>query len=117
MTTIRDKKKKDELIKAVLALRNKDEAERFLRDLLTAEEIDEFGNRWSAARMLDRGVSYTTIRGKTGLSSATIARISKWLKKGKGGYRLMLNRLFKNHHHNSSLHHKGSGHSSGKELA
>ncbi len=92
-----DNKKTEGLIKAVLALRTKKEAKRFLRDLLTPEELDEFGNRWQAAQMLNKGISYTTIRGKTGLSSTTIARISLWLNRGMGGYKLILNRLFGHH--------------------
>jgi TrpR-related protein YerC/YecD len=93
-----DNKKTDALIEAVLALRNKTEAKKFLRDLLTAEEIIEFGNRWEAAQMLSNKISYTAIRGKTGLSPRTIARISSWLKDGLGGYQLMINRLGLHHH-------------------
>jgi len=95
-------KKTDALAKAVLALRNKAEAKKFLRDLLTEPELIEFGNRWQAARMLSDKISYTTIRGKTGLSPRTIARISNWVKNGMGGYRLMINRLSLHHHTPSS---------------
>jgi TrpR-related protein YerC/YecD len=95
-----DNKKTESLIEAVLALRNKGEAKKFLRDLLTEEEILEFGNRWQTAQMLSQNISYSTIRDKTGLSPRTIARISKWLNNGKGGYKLMINR-FNKHHHNS----------------
>ncbi len=42
------------------------------------------------------------IVSKTGLSSTTVARISKWLKKGMGGYKLMLARL-SNHHANPAF--------------
>jgi TrpR-related protein YerC/YecD len=101
-----DNSKTEQLIEAILALKNKDEARRFLRDLLTEAELVEFGNRWKAVRMLSENKSYTTIRGKTGLSSATIARISKWLREGMGGYQLMLNRLGL-HHHTPSLLRKG----------
>ena len=83
----------------VLALKNVAEGRRFLRDLLTPAEIDEFGNRWLAARMLYGKVSYNKIVRETGLSSTTVARISKWLKRGRGGYRLMLKRM--SYHHNS----------------
>jgi len=99
-------KKTDALARAVLALRTKAEAKKFLRDLLTEDEILEFGKRWQAARMLSDKISYSAIRGKTGLSPRTIARISGWLQNGMGGYRLMLNRL-SNHHHNSSPVGKG----------
>lgn len=90
--------KTEELLKAVLALKNVSEAKKFFRDLLTPAEIEEFANRWLAARMLDRKLPYTEIVDKTGLSSTTVARISKWLKKGMGGYRLVLRKRSLQHH-------------------
>ena len=42
------------------------------------------------------------IEKETGLSSTTVARISKWFQEGTGGYSLMLNRISKNHHKTSS---------------
>lgn len=92
-----DNRKTENLVKAVLALKNKKEAKRFLRDLLTTEELNEFGNRWLAAQMLSKKISYSIIRGYTGLSSTTIARISKWLNKGMGGYKLVISRFPKHH--------------------
>lgn len=82
----------DQLYKAVLSLKTLDEAKRFFRDLLTEEEIEEFSKRWQAARMLDEKIPYTSIQEKTGLSSTTVARISRWLRSGKGGYRLVIDR-------------------------
>lgn len=95
-------KKIESLLAAVLALKNFKEARQFFRDLLTEAEITEFANRWQAACMLNQNIPYTTIRGQTGLSSRTIARISSWLQNGKGGYRLMLNRISSKHHRTSS---------------
>lgn len=92
--------KREELFKAILALDNADETRRFFRDLLTEKEIIEFANRWQAAQLLDQRVSYVKIQKETGLSSATIARIAKWLTQGMGGYRLIINRL--NAHHSSN---------------
>ncbi|HYV33233.1 MAG TPA: Trp family transcriptional regulator, partial [Candidatus Limnocylindria bacterium] len=57
--------------------------------------------------MLSDKISYATIRGKTGLSSTTIARISKWLNRGKGGYKLIISRFNNSHHHNSFSFGKG----------
>ncbi|MEK7077427.1 MAG: YerC/YecD family TrpR-related protein [Patescibacteria group bacterium] len=85
----------DALWEAVLQLRNVGEARRFFRDLLTEQEILEFANRWKVARMLARKVPYLEIGRRTWMSSATIARIQRWLKKGTGGYRLMLERTTK----------------------
>jgi len=81
------------LLDSFLALKNKTEAAAYLRDLLTEEEILEFSRRLQAASLLKQGVPYTTITQETGLSSTTIARISKWLNGDLGGYNLVLDRL------------------------
>lgn len=96
-----DNQKTTDLTEAVLSLKTSDEMKKFLRDLLTEQELVEFGNRWQAANMLNEKVPYSKIEKETGLSSTTVARISKWLKKGLGGYKLVLERLSKNrvHHH------------------
>ena len=92
----------DDLLRAVLALKNLKEARQFFRDLLTEPELLEFGRRWQAAQMLEAKVPYSGIVSKTGLSSTTVARISKWLNNGLGGYKLMLARL-NSHHANPSF--------------
>jgi len=84
------------LIQAVLTLQSPKEAKAFLRDLLTETELQEFAHRWVAARMLAEGIPYTEIQAKTGLSSRTVARISKWLHKGMNGYKKIIART---HHH------------------
>lgn len=99
-------KKTESLFKAILGLENMKEAKMFLRDLLTEKEILELGNRWKTVRMLDEGISYSEIEKETGLSSTTIARISSWLQKGMGGYRLMLQKMA-NHHRTLSQLRKG----------
>lgn len=81
------------LVSAILSLRDAAEARRFLRDLLTKEEIAEFAGRFAAAEMLSRKEPYSAIERATGLSSATIARVSKWLKGRQGGYRTVISRL------------------------
>jgi len=105
MQSILKNKNTRALFRAILLLKNTDEAERFFRDLLTKEEIIEFGKRWQAAQMLNKGIIYTEIEQKTGLSSTTIARVAKWLNTGKNGYKLMLKRIA--HHHKSSSFGRG----------
>jgi len=83
----------DDLYSTINRLESLEECRRFFRDLLTETEIREFAERWKVARMLWQGVPYTTIEEETGLSSRTIARVHKWLKRGKGGYLMMLRRL------------------------
>lgn len=83
----------DGLFGAILLLRNVGEARRFFRDLLTEQEIIEFGQRWKVARLLSRDVPYARIVRETGMSSTTVARVQRWLRRGMGGYRLVLKRL------------------------
>ncbi len=85
----------DALYGAVLTLTSIDEARKFFRDLLTETEIQEFAERWKTARMLAQGIPYTVIIRQTGLSSTTIARVARWVKRGTGGYRLALRRVGK----------------------
>ena len=92
------------LVKAILSLRSADEARRFLRDLLTKEEIEEFAKRFQTAEMLAEQVPYSAIEKKTGLSSTTVARVSKWLKGKEGGYRTIIGRM---HHHSTALAREG----------
>lgn len=95
-----DSKTTEELFDVICTLKNKREAKRFLRDLLTEQEIIELGKRWQAARMLSKGKPYSAIERETGLSSTTVARVSKWLNQGMGGYKLMIQRFSGNHRHN-----------------
>lgn len=90
-------KKNKKLVDTILSLRTADEARRFLRDLLTENEIKEFANRLRVAELLSKGVMYSAIEEETGLSSRTIARVSKWLKGKEMGYKIVLNKI---HHHN-----------------
>jgi TrpR-related protein YerC/YecD len=98
-------KQNKQLIEAILTLKNSEEVKLFLRDLMTEKEVREFANRLEAASLLSKDVQYNAIIESTGLSSATIARIAKWLKSSLGGYRLVLARL--NNHHTPSKVRKG----------
>jgi len=81
-----------ELAEAMTQLRETDDALRFLRDLCTVNELKELGQRWHVARLLDEGVSYHEISERTGASSATISRVGQWLRYGRDGYRLIIDR-------------------------
>jgi len=96
---IQSNKSTQSLYKAILSLENENECKIFFRDLLTEAEIKEFSARWKVAQMLDAKVPYKKIEKQTGMSSTTIARISKWLNNGKNGYRLVLNKLKINQTH------------------
>lgn len=89
---MKELKKRDisELYEAIVSLDTVEECKDFLRDLLTKTEINEAAMRWKVARLLNEGMTYIEIEKITGLSSTTVARVHKWLKKGKGGYIEML---------------------------
>ncbi|MDP2630551.1 MAG: YerC/YecD family TrpR-related protein [Candidatus Uhrbacteria bacterium] len=89
---------------AFLALKTSDEMRRFLVDLMTKKEVDEFSLRFQAAQMLSEQIPYSTIVKETGLSSTTIARVSRFLQSANGGYKTIIDRL---HHHTSSQSRKG----------
>ena len=97
MNSKRRSKIEQELISAFQCLETREEYYSFLRDLLSEAELSEIGRRWQTVQLLHRKISYPEIISQTGLSSTTIARISKWLKAGTGGYRLALSRLGAQH--------------------
>lgn len=75
-----------EISLALSLMKDETEVFVFLRDLLSAGEIQEFSNRFRVARMLQRWVSYKSVEEQTWMSSTTIARISKFLKWENHGY-------------------------------
>ncbi len=93
-----ESKENKKLLQAILSLETTTEAKRFLRDLMTESELTEFAKRLKAAEMLSAKIPYSLIEKETGFSSTTVARVSKWLTKGKGGYKDILNKI---HHHDS----------------
>ena len=82
----------EDLLDAVLRLRNVPEAEAFFRDLCTLGELHDMAQRWAVVRLLDSGKHYAEISRETGASTATITRIASWLNHGEGGYREALDK-------------------------
>ena len=75
------------LMDAIVRLESRDEAARFFRDLCTRHELEEMTSRWDVVQRLVEGHSYRETHDLTGVSTATITRISQWLRHGTGGYR------------------------------
>lgn len=84
----------DMLFDAILSLESRDECYNFFSDALTSREILDIAQRLKAARMLRAGNSYTDVCAATGMSTATISRVSKALLRGDGGYSIALDRVF-----------------------
>ena len=81
------------LFTAVLTLKTEEECHAFFEDVCTVKEIREISQRLQVARMLRGGSSYAEINRVTGVSTATISRVSRCLEYGPGGYDLALQRL------------------------
>ena len=83
----------DRLFEAILSLETLEECYRFFEDLCTVGEIQSLALRFEVAQRLARGQTYEQIQKETGMSSATISRINRFLHYGADGYRLVLDRL------------------------
>ena len=81
------------LLDVLAGIDDKDTLYALLEDLFTIREIKESSQRLAVARLLDAGKSYTQIADVTGASATTIARVSKCLSYGAGGYRAALDQL------------------------
>ena len=85
----------DALFEAILSLENRDECYRFFEDVCTVKEILDIAQRLKAAKMLKAGKNYVEVCAETGMSSATISRVSRCLEYGAGGYELVIERAEK----------------------
>jgi TrpR-related protein YerC/YecD len=82
-----------DLYRALLALRDSDEAERFFRDLCTPAELQAMVDRWRVVGLLRQGLTYRQINEQTGISVTTIGRVARFLVDGNGGYLAVADRL------------------------
>ncbi len=85
----------EDLAAAVVSLRTREEAKRFLRDLCTLGELEALAHRWQIARLLDQKLPYLDIAERVHTSTATVTRVAQWLRHGAGGYELALARARK----------------------
>lgn len=86
-------KKNSDLFDALLALKTKSEAAKFMRDLCTIEEITDLSDRWQMVKLLLQGKSYREIADTLAVSTTTVARVAHWYASGKGGYKIIAKRL------------------------
>lgn len=83
-------KEVDDLLKVLAALDDESTIFALLQDLFTVREIRETSQRLAVARALAQKRSYLSIEAETGASATTIARVSKCLSAGSGGYKAAL---------------------------
>jgi len=83
----------DDLFEAILKLSSLEDCYRFFEDICTINEIHAMAQRLEVAKMLDEGITFSTIAARTGASTATISRVNRCLHYGAEGYRRMLDRI------------------------
>lgn len=85
----------DKLFEAILKLETIEECYRFFDDLCTINEIEAFGQRLMVAKMIHNKMTYQEIEKETGISAATISKISKSYMYGPKGYKMIIDKLDK----------------------
>ena len=88
--TMNNKELFNGLYEALLKVENKKEMALFLEDLCTIKELESMSQRLQAAKMLLEEKTYNEIVEETDISSATLARVSKCVRYGKGGYKKII---------------------------
>lgn len=90
------KKYIEELTKAFSTLDGEDEIKRFLRDLLTPTELEEFATRFQIAKLLwSTDKSYAVIAQELKTSTTTVTRVARFLNKEPyEGYKIVLRQLY-----------------------
>ncbi len=83
----------DLLVDALLSLKDREDAYRFLEDLCTIQELKSMSQRLEVAVMLRKKVTYSQIAEKTGASTATISRVNRALTYGAMGYHHVLDSM------------------------
>lgn len=83
---------KDLLAQAILGLETPQDVFDLLIDLTTEKELEELSNRIRIAQMLSEDKTFKEIENETHASSATISRVNRCLKHGKG-YKKSLEKL------------------------
>ena len=86
--------KNHDLFKTLAEITNKNDMKRFMMDLCTHQELKAFIERWHVCQILYEGeLSYREISKLTGVSLATITRVSRFLKdESHKGYKDILDK-------------------------
>lgn len=84
---------KKELVNLITSLRNKKETEELLKALLTPSEYDELAKRWQIVKRLIEGVAQREIKNELNVSIATVTRGSREIQYGSGVFKKFHKRL------------------------
>ena len=81
---IPNEKRIEELYETIISIKDLETCKDFFSDLCTYKEIDMMAQRLESAKKLINGETYDTIIKTTDISSATLSRVSRCVKYGKG---------------------------------
>lgn len=78
------------LCEAIVKFNDAESCARFFEDLCTPSELNAMLGRWQVALMLKQNIPYRKINELTGVSTATITRVARFMESGHGGYKVAL---------------------------
>jgi len=90
---IKSDARKQALYKALLALNDAVEVDRFLDNLCTPSELEAMADRWLIVEKLSDGLPYRTIAQQTGASVTTVTRVARCLNEENSGYQTIYKRV------------------------
>ena len=61
-------------------------------DLCTYKEVEQMATRLKCAKLLKSGYTYNKVIEEVDISSATLARVSRCVSHGSGGYNVVLDK-------------------------
>jgi TrpR-related protein YerC/YecD len=73
-----------QLYQALVKIDSEETCAQFLQDLCTNKEVEQMAQRLCAARLLYEGKTYNQVIEQTGISSATLSRVSRCIQYGTG---------------------------------
>ena len=76
----------DILYRTVLNCKTVEDCAAVFGGLSSYQEIEQMPQRAAAAKLIVEGKTYAEIIERTGISSATLSRVSKEVRHGRGGY-------------------------------
>ena len=76
-----------DLYKAIADIESVEECKALFDDLCTYKEVEQMAQRLRAAKLLLDGRTYNEVISETGISSATLSRVSRCVNHGSDGYK------------------------------
>lgn len=78
-----------ELFELIASIENAEDCRLLFDDLCTINEIEQMAQRVRAAKLLIDGKTYNQVIEETDISSATLSRVSRCVRHGKGYSRFL----------------------------